>query len=377
MEKDEVDTKLDELMSSRKVVDSSFGPVWFVYSSLEDRMFARYLYKKRFAELVAQSVPTIKESIEYHIQIGEWSDENEEKLKKLPKFIEETEKNIEIEKNRVKKKKFESWLLSLKTTFFNLSNGKNTILANSAEHLSTVYSMLYLVSKCFRKIDNTLLFPNFNDLEQSTDLKLIDEFLGLYYQLTDSLDEKSIRLIAKNNIWRLRWSSSKDDLEGLFGRKLADLDNDQFFLLYWSRIYDSVYESLERPPDEVIEDDAKLDEWLKQESEERSRETGQRFYGKSSSKAKSSKIDNASEVFRVVDGYFDNDGKYIQYTEEERWKEIEKIRGLNAPVSRAIKKREEEKLKQNPGVFMQEHELRKKKEDREFMGGNVTVKRKG
>lgn len=376
MEKDEVDDRLDEIMSSRKVIETSLGPMWFIYPTLEDRLFAKYLYKKRLAELKAKSIPTIKESLDYHISIGEWSKENEENLEKLPKFIEETKANILIEKNRIKKKKFESWLLSLKNTLFNLTNGKNTILANSAEHLSVMYSTLYLITKCFKKIDNTVLFTSFEELESSVNLKLIDEFISLYFTASDGMEEVDIRTLAKNNVWRIRWLSSKDDISGLFDRSLNDLAHDQFLLVYWSRVYDSVYESLERPPDDVINDDDKLDEWLKEESEKRDRETGQKFYGKSKT-TKSSKIDNAKEVFRVVDGYYDKNGTYIHYSDEERWKEIERIRDLNAPVSRSIKKKEEEKLRETPGVFIQENELRKRKEDREFMGANVNIKRKG
>jgi len=140
-------------------------------------------------------------------------------------------------------------------------------------------------------------------------------------------------------------------------------------------VYDSVYESLERPPEEVVLDDKALDEWLLEQNEKYKREVGQRYHGKGVTKG-NSKIDNASEVFKIVTGEFDTDGVWHEYTEEERWAKIERIRNLNSPLARKIKSNEEERLRDTPGQFIQEHELRKSRDHREAMGGKVTNKRR-
>ncbi len=255
-------------------------------------------------------------------------------------------------------------------------NTRNTILVNSAEYLAHEAYVHYMLWECVRDYDDNRLWKTFEDIDNSTDIQYIEELLTLYSESSRDLTVSEVRMLAKHNVWRVRWRALKGDLSHLFGRNPQDLTNDQFLLAYWSGIYDSVYENYERPPDEVIEDDDKLDEWLKEQSEKRQRDIGQKFYGKSDSKAPNSKIDESAEVYKVIEGRFNEKGEFVRFSEEERWKEIERIRKLNSPQSRAIKQREERELAKTPGVFIQENELRKTKIDREAMGGTVQYERK-
>ncbi len=73
------------------------------------------------------------------------------------------------------------------------------------------------------------------------------------------------RLLAKSNIGRFEWVAYKSMKEScrLVPEDLGDWTVAQKMFVYWSTFYDSVYESVDRPPDRVIEDDSKLEVWLK------------------------------------------------------------------------------------------------------------------
>ena len=50
--------------------------------------------------------------------------------------------------------------------------------------------------------------------------------------------------------------------EEMFGIPSCDLSDDQKSVILYSRMYDSAYESPDRPTDEVIEDNDMFDGWM-------------------------------------------------------------------------------------------------------------------
>lgn len=338
----------------------------------------KYVYETRYEDCIKRGILSIDDTIKYHIKNDLWSNDKDKKIEQLRNFIKETEPKIQIENNRIRKQKFETWLRKLQREYYDLLGARSTMLANSAEFLSNEYAYFYMLWRCVRNVENDkLLWNSFSDIENETDIIYIQELVDKMLEASKDLDIKLIRELARFPMWRVRWKASSGNTESLFGRSSQDLTNDQFMLVYWSQIYDSVYESIDRPPDEIIEDDEKLDTWLKKQSESRTKELSQKFYSKEANVAKgNSKIENASEIYKVVEGYYDENGQFIRYNDDDRWKEIDKIRSLNSSTSRLIKQREEKQLAKTPGVFIQEHELRKRKEDREAMGGTVKYERK-
>ena len=58
----------------------------------------------------------------------------------------------------------------------------------------------------------------------------------------------------------------------IFNCSACDLNNEQTSLIGWSRFYDGVYESLDRPNDDIIKDDIALDGWSISEDRKRKEE---------------------------------------------------------------------------------------------------------
>ena len=376
MEKDKtepLEKRLNELVASKRLVETSRGPMWLYSPTLEDRIFSKHIYDTRYASLLEMGVLPSDKMLEEYIEQGLWEDTKEKNLGVLPGMIEEVQERVDRERNRVKKKKLERWLHQLYEQYNLLLNERNTRLANSAEYLAHDSSLLYLLWASLHNHAGERPFQSFEDIEEG-ETEWVEELLSIYIENTRECTEEEIRAIARSSSWRIRWNAFNNDCCSLFGKTAQHLTNEQFLLIYWSQVYDSVYESLDRPPDDVILNDEALDKWLLDRHEERNREIGQKFYSKGISKKGNPKIENAPEVYKAVDGYFDDEGRWHAYTTEERWQKVEKIRNLNSPTSRRLKQIEEDRLRQTPGVFIQEGDLRKKREHREAMGGNVTVK---
>lgn len=376
MEKDKAEALekgLNEIIASKRLVETSKGLMWFHSPTLDHRMVSKHIYDSRFASLINRGVLPADDMLEEYIEQGLWEEAKEKNLEVVPGMIEEVQERYSRERNRVKKKKLERWLHQLMETHTLLLHERNQRLANSAEYLAHDAATLYLIWAGLVAVTGERPFERFEDLEAS-EPEWVEELMTLYMKAMQPVPEPDIRAMARSSSWRIRWNAFQNDCKTLFGRESQNLTTDQFMLVYWSQVYDSVYESIDRPPDDVVIDDEALDKWLLKRHEERTREIGQKYYSKGTSKKGNPKIENAPEVYKAVDGYFDEEGQWHQYTTEERWKKIEKIRSLNSPTSRRLKQIEEDRLRKTPGVFIQEGDLRKKREHREAMGGNVTVK---
>lgn len=94
---------------------------------------------------------------------------------------------------------------------------------------------------------------NYQEVPQS----LIDD---IALELVDNvININDFREIARNEPWRSIWTSNK---ENVFGLPAVDLTEEQRTLIMFSKMYDTVYENPERPPDNIIEDDDMLDGWF-------------------------------------------------------------------------------------------------------------------
>jgi len=83
-----------------------------------------------------------------------------------------------------------------------------------------------------------------------------------------SLD-RLMRMLAKNPRARWLWSQIKG-INGVkyFSEDYGNWTVAQKMFAHWCIFYDSIYESVNRPPDRIIWDDEKLEIWLENEKRE-------------------------------------------------------------------------------------------------------------
>jgi hypothetical protein len=127
----------------------------------------------------------------------------------------------------------------------------------------------------------------------------INKALTAYY--SDAILSSSIiRFLSRSLPWTNQWPCLKTNGK-IFDS--AFLDVNQQRLISWSMFYDSVYESLECPTDDVIQDDDMLDGWTILQRKKRDSDRNKNRV--ESSISDNPKINNADDVFVVVDTYED------------------------------------------------------------------------
>lgn len=139
------------------------------------------------------------------------------------------------------------------------------------------------------------------------------------------VSESILREIARTEPWRGIWSVSKAE-GSLLGIPAVMATEEQKALVVWSRIYDSVYESMDCPGEFIIKDDDLLDGWLtvqhrKRESDRKKKEGDEH----------ASKVKNAQEVFIPVQSI--EDARRVEALNDQRAKM------LKAQRSKALESR--------------------------------------
>ena len=125
-----------------------------------------------------------------------------------------------------------------------------------------------------------------------------------------------LRAIARGNDFRTMWTTSKSQ-SNLFGKPACKMSNWQLQLVSYAIMYDSVYESPDKPSEDIINDDDCLDGWFIREK---------RKYDEEKKKKKSEDIVNNSKIANSQEVYL-----FAQNKEE-----AEEIHDLNNPWSKKI-----------------------------------------
>ena len=251
-------------------------------AKVEDKAFADVYAQEIYEDALLDGIFTIKDTEEFLIEKDWWSEEDDKKLEDLNKNLEQMkvdyyvnffkdEAGEYIKKSIGRQNKKISDLLDKKHIFFD----------KTCEYV--------------RDFAKTSIILARSSFFESGDLAVekIDAHKLINAILKEGLSDKEIRGVAKKSEWRVVWSSK--DAISLFGAKGCDLTNEQISLIGWSRFYDGVYESMDKPNDEIIKDDLALDGWSISQDRKRKEEEKKQQGEKLASKAQS-----AGEVFVPV-----------------------------------------------------------------------------
>jgi hypothetical protein len=109
--------------------------------------------------------------------------------------------------------------------------------------------------------------------------------------------------------WRAIWSVSKDP-QAIFGATLSCLNDNQLSLLYWSKLYDSVSESMDAPASCVMKDPIAVDGWLVKQNKKREIEDRKNALPSSNSGEVFVPITSRKEI-KEVNNLNDSSGKQV------------------------------------------------------------------
>lgn len=222
--------------------------------SAEDKSFADFFSEENYEDALLDGIWTQAEAEQYLIDLGFWSKEEEEEIQSI-------DKKIEIMKvdyfnhfyNSSTKQYIKTNIDKQKKRHDDLYMRKNVFYDKTCEYLRSYSFYSYLLQK------NAFMYQG--DLAY---LKFSSQVLFTKYNAVTNKISSELRNIAKSNEWKNRWLTLKDRV--FQNNDLSDL---QIGLLSWSNYYDNVYQSMDKPSDDIINDDIALDGWAIKQKKKR------------------------------------------------------------------------------------------------------------
>lgn len=362
------------ILSVPPEISSSFQELLLYYPSLEDRNLANFIRQKSLQDAIKNGVPTEKELIASAIEAESWSKELETICEKADEKLAAIDASISKEKNSIRKRRLKEELDLVRQEVYELRVQRKAFILASADYMAHEQSILYLIPRLCYTTTNEKIWPSEEDfyIAKSSNPSLIgwlaNEIVGEGF-----IDVKDIRRVARSGIWRIVWSGYRENIAGLFASSAVDLTLNQKLLMYWSRIYDSVFDDPDRPDEKIIDDDEAFDDWLANRDQERK----DKKTGNSSKK----QTDGHAEQFQMIDGYYIDTctcgalkekkglgscpphidgcryGIYVAYSDAEKHEMAQKIHSRNNPQLRKLFAQEQERIEKSGTIA--EQDLRK------------------
>jgi hypothetical protein len=283
---------------------------------VEDKALADFYAQEAYEDAILEGVLTSEKSKELLVANDLWDDEKDKLLEKLEKNLDQMKVDYFSHFYKEDARKYiKSSIDSLKVKIQELKDIQYLFFDKTCEYVRDYTRTCYIVEK-------TAFLPN-GDLATKS-MKLID-IINTY--LACSLKDDDIRDFSKTGEWRYIWNSKES---GIFNQKACELNHDQLSLLAWSQYYDGVHESIDKPSDDIINDNLALEGWnisqIRKRKEEQKKQDGEKML--------SDKMSGAGEVFIPV----------------KTKKDTENVLALNDGYGKSVLKSKKQQFKKG-GVF--------------------------
>jgi hypothetical protein len=261
--------EIDKIISGKTIIRLDGELITINPPDSYTKHLAEIFSKEVYDDAFIKNVPLFEELLE----LTDWSDEDENNLSKVfPKNLDQMKldyyKRFHLDSA---KREIKLHIIKLERRIFDLVARKNVYYNFSCEQLKDYAYLSFIIQRGIDKDVN------------------IERAVSLYQE--EQPNQEKIREFSKSSYWRTIWGSSTEK-SIIFGDP-ARLTKPQIELISYSRMYDSVYQSMDCPSEEVIQDDIALDGWFVEQRNKREEEskdkTGKQITG-----------NNANEVFVPV-----------------------------------------------------------------------------
>jgi hypothetical protein len=311
-------------------------PVTLMVRSLtpQESLYAQFVYDTAYNEARLNGLEPEQACINRAIDSGLW-DKDKEKLTHLYRTeISRLEKEREkFSDNKGKSALIWKDLVKAKKKLEEIQILRQEITTLSAESHAMVIQNHYVISRCVLYGSGTPVWPTYEDFLNERDASFVTSVMGAYVKMRPST-EKQLRALARSSVWGIMWRAAKAS-GNLFDKPTSLMTSEQISLSYWSMMYDSVYESLERPDDKIINDDEALDKWWEEQGDKKKKEAKRRAH-------KGKSTDRHPEQFLIAK------------TDEE----ADDIWNMNDKTTMAMIKAEQKKLEAKTGQRVDITELK-------------------
>lgn len=228
------------------------------FNFVEKKAITRYIEDGFISENSAEDNEAFMDSF-FSVEEQEILEEIQKKIKGYKQILKKKNKKLPSYAEDHKK------LVELETEEQELLNKKNSINLFSAEYKAREEKFLRLMAECTLNLNRERVFPSIEDLDSTVySMNMLYLDLNKYLDFYFGYDTNFVRQVARSSQWKNLITVVDKNYINLFNTTAENLSFDQLNLISWSSYYITVYDmSLkDRPSEDIINDDDKLDEYL-------------------------------------------------------------------------------------------------------------------
>lgn len=338
----------------------------------KSRAWIDYIYNLELDRAIRDGLMTEQEILKDLGQKEIWTKSDDNLIKTLKDELDKIPSRIDGASKR-EDRKLSKLRDSILSQLNELSSKRAMLLSTSAERYAEESKVKAFIYISILDEEGQKLWRTWKHFSEFQDTKFIDNLIKeITFNKPKEITIKELRAIARSGQWRHKWLAAKS-IDNLFGKSVLDLSDEQTMLVYWSQIYDSVYDAYERPPQEVIDDDEKLDEWLDSQSKKANVEAKKTYADKHARRRSgiSDRISRHGEIFVVTEGGLGpvNDPRLVV---DNKLPSKQEISELNNELSKKFLAHQDRKIRQ-AGGYINEEDLRSDNDSRRVIGSNDAV----
>lgn len=379
--KDDISEKLDKILWGGRFACAENGignEVIVVVKDLElrDRIWIDFIYEQAIAAGKQKELMPQRELAIFLDNNGVWKKDDELSIKNLKNSLDKINEALVLEMTNREERTSLKLKASIEKDLKNKENLKASLFSSTLETYAEQQKLSAFIFCSIYKDENTRYWKTWDDFLNEVDAILIANLAELVFK-KNHITVKEVRSIARSTEWRFKWCAYKN-AGGLFRNPIVELTQDQHSLMYWSQVYDMAYESLDRPTQEVINDDELLDKWFEDQSTKQKQDSAQRT-GNVGGVKLSGRIRNHGEIGIVTGPIAENDAIRAQNlgTMKDSGKLLskEEIYDLNGPLEKKFLSSQRGKLIRRGGV-LEEREMRSDSNSRRVINSTDAVFKK-
>lgn len=237
---------------NRKIIIRLNNKVYTIKTPSANLRYKAEIYKQDLIDEHKYDLPHLDFYNSFLIKNKFIDSDYETKIKNMNEAIKNFKVQLYKANHKIEEsKKIRNNLKLMKTKLNNYYNNIEFYRRQSLEYFAeTLKNKFILINTTYYK--NKLIFNT-----KRLDLELLQ---GLVTKINSiDISTSKFREIARSEDWRTYWLSNKYNL---FGIPAMEYSEDQKILSMFSRMYDNIFEHPERPLEDIINDDDKLDGWM-------------------------------------------------------------------------------------------------------------------
>lgn len=164
----------------------------------------------------------------------------------------------------VQRKNKKREIKSLERALQRIERKREEPFQHTAENKAEQRRTMFLVVNGIFDLDGNQRWNSVEDFVKDSKYSLQNEAIIEYVGYAAGYDTETIRSLARHPEWSIYWRSAKSTNCPIFEGTVSEWDVNKLLLVHWSQFYEDIVSQPEPPPGDILEDDDRLDRWLKE-----------------------------------------------------------------------------------------------------------------